>query len=102
MGFGSFVRRFPSGIATVLTVLAAAPALGAGQGFDRGQALYENHCEACHEAGAHKPEKRRATSLGDLRARVAAWSMHAGLGWGSAEIDDVTRYLNRRFYRFRQ
>jgi mono/diheme cytochrome c family protein len=76
--------------------LVSAPA---GAAFDRGQALYENHCRSCHEEWAHKREEGRVVgSLDGLRARVAAWSVHSGLDWSAEEIDDVTDYLNRRFY----
>jgi mono/diheme cytochrome c family protein len=69
-------------------------------GFDRGQALYENHCRSCHEEWAHQREQGRVVgSLDELRARVAAWSVHSGLSWSAEEIDDVTDYLNRHFYR---
>ena len=67
--------------------------------FDRGQALYENHCRSCHESWAHQREGSHITSLQSLRQRVAAWSIHSGLGWGDDEIGDVTDYLNRQFYR---
>jgi len=85
--------------AAVLACLAGLPAPVGAAGFDRGQALYENHCRFCHEDWAHTREHRQVTSLADLRARVAAWSVHAGLDWGKGEIDAVTDYLNRHFYR---
>ena len=66
--------------------------------FDRGQALYENHCMECHESWAHSREGRHVTSLDALRKRVVAWSIHTGLGWRDEEVDDVTDYLNRQFY----
>ena len=66
--------------------------------FDRGQALYENHCIECHESWAHTREGRHVASLDALRKRVVAWSIHTGLGWRNEEVDDVTDYLNRRFY----
>ena len=66
--------------------------------FDRGQALYENHCIECHESWAHTRDGRHVASLDALRKRVAAWSIHTGLGWRNDEIDDVTDYLNRQFY----
>jgi mono/diheme cytochrome c family protein len=81
------------GLSGFLPTVASA----AGQ-FDRGQALYENHCRSCHETGAHTRKDHRAKSIEDIRSRVAAWSIHSGLGWGPEEIEDVTRYLNRRFY----
>ena len=67
--------------------------------FERGQALYENHCRFCHESWAHTRGGGRITSISSLRQRVAAWSTHSGLGWGDEEIDDVTDYLNRHFYK---
>ena len=67
--------------------------------FERGQALYENHCRSCHESWVHYQAGSRINSLNELRQRVAAWSIHSGLGWGNEEIDDVTDYLNRHFYK---
>jgi mono/diheme cytochrome c family protein len=75
-------------------------AQGQAETFDRGQALYENHCQTCHDETAHTRESRRATSVGDLHRWVATWSYHAALGWSGEEIDDVVDYLNRRFYHF--
>ena len=84
------------------TILFAALLMfvpGAIAEFDRGQALYEKHCRFCHESWTHKRVESRINSLHSLRQRVAAWSVHSGLGWGDDEIDDVTDYLNRHFYR---
>jgi mono/diheme cytochrome c family protein len=81
-------------------VLAGVAALRAVE-FDRGEALYENQCSSCHNPQVHAPgQTRRVTTLAQLRARVAAWSIHSGLEWTDQEINDVTNYLNRRFYRF--
>jgi mono/diheme cytochrome c family protein len=66
--------------------------------FDRGRALYEHHCQFCHESWAHSREGRHVATIDGLRKRVRAWSIHSGLDWGPSEIDDVTAYLNRRFY----
>lgn len=72
----------------------------AAQTFDRGQALYENHCAACHEPAVHTRAERRAASRDDVRRWVETWSFHAGLDWSVEEIEDVTDYLDRQFYRF--
>jgi len=69
---------------------------------DRGQALYENHCQFCHEDRVHTRKNRLVTSSDSLRAWVTSWSVHAGLNWGGQEVEDVTRYLNRRFYQFNE
>jgi mono/diheme cytochrome c family protein len=68
--------------------------------FDRGQALYENHCQSCHETQVHLRGSRHAASLDELRQRVAAWSYHAALGWSAQDIVDVVDYLNRQFYHY--
>lgn len=80
----------------LLLALAAPPAYS--QEPSRGQALYENHCHACHEDWAHTREGRKVGSLNELRRRVAAWSVHAGLGWNDEDIGDVADYLDRTFY----
>ena len=66
--------------------------------FDRGKALYENHCKTCHENWVHVRENSKISSIGGLRKRVTGWSVHSGLKWGNGEIDDVTAYLNRQYY----
>ena len=60
--------------AAVMSVLLAGSGSGVAETFDRGQALYENHCMSCHEATVHTREAHRATSLADLRRWVATWS----------------------------
>ncbi|NNG12625.1 MAG: cytochrome c [Halobacteria archaeon] len=79
-------------------LIVAAPATA--ETFDRGQALYENHCKACHDTEAHMRTGRRAASHSDIRQWVTTWSFHAGLGWSNEEVDDVTDFLNRRIYHF--
>ena len=89
-----------SRVALVCCVLFALPAMSLAETFDRGQALYENHCKSCHESWAHAREGREASSVDALRKRVAAWSLHSGLDWSDEDVEDVVAYLNRQFYRF--
>jgi hypothetical protein len=70
----------------------------AGQDNDRARLLYENHCQLCHEDWAHTRDQRRVRTIDGLRRQVSSWSMHAGLSWSEEDIDQVTRYLNERFY----
>ncbi len=65
---------------------------------DRGQMLYENHCQACHETWLHSRTDRRVSSLSELRKRVQGWSNHSELNWRNEDIDAVTDYLSRTFY----
>lgn len=87
-------------LAGVVYVLLAGSGSTLAETFDRGQALYENHCMSCHEDGVHTRDSRRATSVAELRKWVATWSFHASLDWSSEEIDDVTDFMDRRYYHF--
>jgi mono/diheme cytochrome c family protein len=93
------LRRNLTGIAASVGVTLVLFSVASLAEFDRGQALYENHCKECHESWAHTRDGRHVSSLDALRARVAAWSVHSGLGWSGEDVDDVTAYLNRQFYR---
>jgi len=87
-------------VAIAVSALLAGSGSGVAESFDRGQALYENHCMSCHEAVVHTRGTRRATSIAELRKWVATWSFHASLDWSSEEIDDVTAFMDRRYYHF--
>ena len=66
---------------------------------ERGADLYENHCQECHTRDVHL-RGERIRSLEVLRAWVDAWSVHAELDWTNEDTDDVTDYLNARYYHF--
>ncbi len=85
-------------LCTVLVLSQAEAQVAAEVPFDRGQALYEHHCMSCHESWAHTRAGRHVRTLGELRSRTEAWSVHSHLDWSAEEIDDVTDYLNRTFY----
>lgn len=91
-------RRIYGSVLAVLLLDLPVSGPGFAADFDRGRALYENHCQSCHEDWAHTRGNRKVATLDGLRARVASWSVHSGLNWGSEEISAVTAYLNRRFY----
>ena len=83
----------------MLTLPGLAGPLETGD-FDRGQALYGNHCTACHDAAVHTRHSSLVKNRGDLQLFVSTWSFHAQLGWSREEIIDVTDYLDRSYYRF--
>ncbi len=81
-------------------VLSALGTPLSAQDFNRGQALYENHCKECHEALAHSRHGSKITSLQDIRSWVESWSIHSRLDWSQEDVNDVSDYLNSRFYHF--
>jgi mono/diheme cytochrome c family protein len=66
----------------------------------RGSALYETRCIACHASSVHQRGARKAQSFDGVRAQVLRWSAEVGGTWNGDEIDDVSVYLNQRYYRF--
>ena len=88
---------FLAAVLNVMALSAVSTPLSA-QEFDRGEALYKNHCEECHEALAHTRKGSRINSMGDIRSWVASWSVHSKLGWSSEDVEDVANFLNNKFY----
>ena len=91
----SYVKK--AGIVLLLSILSAAT-LSAEQ--NRGQALYENHCRFCHEDRVFTRKDRLVKSRESLQGWVTSWSSHTGLNWDNQAIEDVTRYLSLRYYKF--
>ncbi len=67
---------------------------------DRGQLLYENHCQVCHESVVHVRQNRRAESKDQLQTWVVRWSTHLKLTWTAEDTGAVVDYLNQRYYQF--
>lgn len=65
-----------------------------------GELLYENHCTSCHTSVAHRRDNRRAKSATEVNGWVRRWANELNLDWSSGDIDDVTRHLVRRYYKF--
>lgn len=82
--------------------LVLAGTSGAVSAQSRGELLYTTHCIACHSTQMHWRDQRRATDLDSLREQVRLWQGRALLSWSEGDIDEVTRYLNQRIYRFDQ
>ena len=87
-------------IASLALSLAGLPAAQAAANAERGKVLYETRCGACHASSVHHRDARKAKSFDVLRAQVLRWSAEAGGSWSAEEIDDLTLYLNQRYYRF--
>jgi mono/diheme cytochrome c family protein len=83
--------------ATIFGLCMSSSAYAAGDA-ERGKMLYETRCSACHERSVHQSSARKAKSFEALRAQVLRWSAQAGGLWSADEIEDVTLYLNERYY----
>lgn len=81
-------------------VAGAAQAQSRAPQPPRGALLYDTHCVTCHDAQVHWRDRRQATDWGSLKAQVRAWQAADRLGWSEADVVEVARYLNGRYYRF--
>ena len=89
-----------AGIAALVLGLAGGYAAQAAADAERGKVLYETRCIACHTSSVHNRDARKAKSFAALRAQVLRWSAEIGGNWSADEVDDVTRYLNQRYYAY--
>lgn len=80
----------------------AAPAGAVVVPLSRGQALYETHCIACHDAQIHWRDARRANDWDSLKREVRRWAAASAQSWSEADVVQVARYLNDTFYRYPQ
>ena len=79
---------------------AATGGSAVAQPLERGRALYETRCIACHDRSVHQRDSRKAGDLAALRREVERWNATTGGDWKAEEVDAVTGYLNDRYYRF--
>jgi len=92
------MARLRSLVATALVALlpSAAPAADAG----RGRELYDIACTACHGRSVHARAPAGVRTCAELRATVARFAGIQGRNWDAEDLDDVTTWLNLRYYGF--
>jgi mono/diheme cytochrome c family protein len=87
--------------ASALLLLAFALPAAQAQDAQRGRALYETHCLACHYERIHKrdPSRSPVRTLAQLRLEVARWAAQTPQRFTVEDLDDIAEYLNRSHYR---
>jgi len=90
------------GLALAMAAVSPAPALAADMpNLERGRALYENHCQACHTQKVHTRPNRMALTAAAMRDIVDRWQREEDLRWSAQDIDDVVYFLGVTLYKFR-
>jgi len=91
--------RFTIALVLMLAALVWPPAWS--QDALRGKELYELHCLSCHYERIHKrdPSRSLVRSFAQLRLEVAQRAANTGQRFTLADLDDITEYLNRTYYR---
>jgi cytochrome c5 len=86
-------------------VLVVAPAAGAyaalpGDGGE-GKRLHDASCTRCHDSRVYTRKDRTVQSLDGLKQQLDGCSHMAGKKYSAAQTQDLIKYLNDTFYRFR-
>ncbi len=89
-------------------VLAYAAPAGAAD-IRHGQALHEAHCIRCHAdlaggdgSGLYTRAERLVGNLPGLEKQVRFCRDNLGLTWFDEDVEDVSAFLNARYYRFQE
>ena len=87
---------------TVLSALLLLALPAWAQDPDRGRALYDTHCIACHYERIHKrdPSRSLIRSVAQLRVEVVQRAALTGQRFTTEDLDDIAEYLNRTHYKF--
>lgn len=89
--------RFPSLLLIAAFTLSTGTAVSAD--LERGQSLHDTHCRMCHDSVAYKRDKKIADTYETVRAQVVRWQKNTSLRWTEADIDNVTAYLAKTYYK---
>jgi hypothetical protein len=82
----------------VLIAGALAPGRRAAD-LERGRMLHENHCRMCHDSIEYKRGDRIAGTYAQVKAQVTRWQTNTGLRWSEADIDSVTAFVAKTYYK---
>jgi hypothetical protein len=94
------LRRINCSVLLAPVVIGAASAAQAADA-ERGRLLYEGHCDICNNTGVRLRASRKARTFEGIREQVVRWNNELGGAWRREDIDDVTLYLNNRYYFYR-
>lgn len=65
-----------------------------------GKQVYHKNCSGCHGTEVFTRPDRRVKNLAGLTSRVRQCSLATEVKWFDEEINAVTDYLNKSFYKF--
>ena len=65
-----------------------------------GKQVYHKNCNGCHGTEVFTRPDRRVKNLAELSSRVRQCSYATEVKWFDDEVNAVTDYLNKSFYKF--
>jgi len=82
-----------------LVTVTACTESGQADPVVRGEQIHKV-CLPCHNTTLYISPQRKIKSLPTLREEVARWGDYYNPALSEQDIDDVTAYLNAKFYKF--
>lgn len=68
--------------------------------IENGDSLHADNCVKCHDSSVYTRANRRVTSMPKLGAQVRMCKDNLGITWFDDEVEDVTMFLNKKYYHF--
>ncbi len=87
--------------ATITLSLAIVATTTQAADIKHGKELQQKHCMSCHDDSMYTRENRFIKDAQGLRKQVQRCESTLGLTWFDQDVDDVTAYLNKQFYKFK-
>ena len=66
---------------------------------DAEQTLHDTYCIMCHDTQVYTRETRVANDYDAVRVEVDRWQTNLSLNWNQEQIDRMTTWLARRYYK---
>jgi hypothetical protein len=82
-----------------MLVFAAMSGAQSASADERARVMHDTYCVMCHDTRAYTRSERLAQNHAEIRAQVDRWQGNVSLNWSAAEIDLMTNYLARRYYK---
>ena len=89
-----------SALASLLLMPTAYATLLVGDTVN-GKRLYNANCTGCHDTSVHSRKERFVQSLDALRKQLGNCRHLATAEFSASETQDLLKYLNEEFYKFR-
>src|SRR5256885_159529 len=66
-----------------------------------GKKLHDAHCTGCHDASVYTRKDRQIKSLDALKEQLTECTHAAQVTLSDGQQQDIVKYLNERFYKFK-
>ncbi|WP_457747172.1 hypothetical protein [Sulfurimonas sp.] len=61
----------------------------------------EAKCMSCHNTGDFQAKEKKVNNFKKLHKSVEACAFGNNVGWFDEEVEDVSKYLNNKYYHFK-